>query len=95
MKKNFLKLKSITEANHILFWLSAYCGKEGNELADLTAKKSTKIQHDKSLKIPYTDLTLLFKKRHFSNTNRAIEAVGEIKLTEYCEYYVTTKLINK
>ena len=83
IKNKFLKLKSITDANRKLFWIPTHCEIEDNEPADFTAKQATKIQHHHSLKIPFTDLTLLFKKRQLLNSNISIEAAGEIKGTEY------------
>ena len=91
IKKKALILTSQHNVKLTLYWIPAHCGIEGNELADLKAKEATTQQYDRTLKIPYTDLSPLFKKRLTLNTNLLIESEGKTKGIEYFEYFHNRK----
>lgn len=90
IKSNYIQFKKKNPQNELYFyWIPSHVGIEGNERADIVAKRATEKNFSNYSRVPYSDILATAKKTAFANTDLVNKEQAQKKGKEYFKKYRT------
>lgn len=95
IRKTILKLRGKrrvvkgSEQRIVLSWIPSHVDIEGNKMADRVAKEATRQEHNKRIKVPYSDWKVINKEELTKQTRSRNKLKGKLKVKNFSRKFTT------